>query len=81
MSEIQQRNPTEAEMFRGLANSLIRLNGECDETASAIQDQMAEPDFEAAAHAIHVPVTDLVEVFRDEMRKLGFILAPMGRPQ
>lgn len=79
----QQRNPTDAELFQSLANALRRLGGDCDETAAAIQAQLSEdaPNFETAARAIDVPMGDLIEVFCDEMRKLGFIVAPQGRLQ
>ncbi|WP_454619348.1 hypothetical protein [Bradyrhizobium cenepequi] len=81
MTQIQQRDPTESEMFQSLVEAMRRLGGECDATASAIQAQMAGPNFEAAARAIDVPLGDLVDVFRAEMLKLGFIVAPMGRVQ
>jgi hypothetical protein len=80
---LQNREPNEQECFAALANAMIRLNGKCDQTASAIQTQMREVNFEIAARAINVPLADLIDTFKGEMLKRGFFIAQQdrGRPQ
>ena len=74
---IQTRNPDERELFQGLARAMHRLGDDYDDTAAAIQRQMqGKPNFETAARDLDVQLSDLVEVFCDEMLKLGFTIGP-----
>lgn len=77
MTPLQDRNPTPRELFLGMAAALERLGGPGDLTDAAIQAEMAadEPDFERAAATIGVPLDDLVDCFKDEMWKRGFVIA------
>jgi hypothetical protein len=75
MTTLEARNPTEAELFQGLAAALTRLGGMCDRTSDAIQAELCDgPNFERAARIIGVKFDDLVDVFQDEMFKRGFII-------
>ena len=49
---------------------------------AAIQNQQeGGANFAVAARAIDVALDDLIATFRDEMGKLGFVVAPTGRVQ
>jgi hypothetical protein len=75
MTALLDRNPTEAELFQGLAAALTRLGGMCERTSDAIQAELCDgPNFERAAAAINAAVGDLLDVFQQEMFKRGFII-------
>jgi hypothetical protein len=82
MTDLQHREPTQAEMMQSLARAMRRLGGNGDDTTAAIQNQMETgANFAVAARTIDVPLDDLIATFRSEMGKLGFVVAPTGMVQ
>jgi hypothetical protein len=82
MTALLDRPPTGSERFQAMVAALERLNGRCDQTADAIQAELAAdaPDFGRAALAIGCRTDDLVDAYCDEMLARGFFVR-RGLPQ